>query len=118
MRSLTRAARARVPSVASIDDGERHEPKGFLKFELRNENDCEECNDGTERRIEVCQPGERELTRHPPDLGRRGGKAGPGFEAVDPGVYIFVFGVDLDLYSIEGVDIRNKSDIGEAEWAS
>ena len=106
-------------AVSGVDgDSEGHEPKGFLKLELLYENDCDECDDGTERRIEVGQPGERQLTRHPPDLSRRGGKARSGFQAGDPGVNILVLGIDLDLYSIESVDIGNKRDIGEAEWAS
>ena len=32
-------------------------------------------------------------------------------------MYIFIFRVDLDLYSIEGIDIRNKCDIAKAECA-
>ena len=31
---------------------------------------------------------------------------------------ILVLRIDLDLYSIEGVDIRNKGDVAKAECAS
>lgn len=113
---LLNACRPRECAVGGVDDdSEGHEPKGFLKLELFYGEDCDKCDDGTERRIEVDQPGERQLTRHPPDLSRRGRKARSGFQAGDPGVDILVFRIDFDLYSIEGVDIRNKGDVAKAE---
>jgi len=45
--------RESVPSGGVDDDSERHEPKGFLELKLFYREDCEEYDDGTERRIEV-----------------------------------------------------------------
>ena len=103
--SLTRAARANVPSVASMTTAREHKPKGFLEPKLFNKNYSDKCDDGAERRIKVYQPGERQPTCHSPDLSRRGGKARSGFQAGNPGVYVLVLRIDLDLYSIESVEI-------------
>jgi hypothetical protein len=116
---LFNTCRPRQGAVGGVDDDRQgHEPKGFLEFELFDKDDCEKRDDGTESRIEVYQPGERQLVRHSPDLSRRGSKAWASFQAGDPGVNIFVLRVNLNLDSIEGIDIWNKCDVAKTETAS
>src|SRR5215813_14162120 len=51
-------------------------------------------------------------------LSRRGSEARSSFQASNPGENILILWIDLDLYSIEGIDIWNKPDIAKTERAS
>src|SRR5919106_244710 len=63
------------------------------------------------------QPGECELTCHPCALGRRCGKAWSRLQPRNPGKYVFVLGIDLDLYPIQRIDVGNERNVGKAERA-